>query len=1462
MLAAADFLAYSWIQALGWALLHFFWQGALIAVVAAGLMAVPTCRTPRVRHALGLLALLAMLMAPIGTMWAVYGPEVSPLPLTSADITEAGHADVVAQEPMMATELPTETPVTPPNLTHSTPPRSFEPVTPPRSLRSKSASYWQVQRARMAPYVPWAVLLWLAGVLLFAVRNTASWLLVRQMRTHGVSPVPEHVLVTLEALRRRLGIGRVVACLQSSRMSVPCTMGWLKPVILLPASSLLGLDAVQLEAVLAHELAHIRRYDYLANLFQTLAETILFYHPAVWWLSSRIRLERELCCDDLVVQTCADPVAYAEALVRVATLRRDPELALAATGGDLLHRIRRLAQPMPVRPPRFANVAISLTIALLASAAMLGPSLPVLWAQATNAAPGARTINFPEWTMGQVMVRPWGSDRDTEWQPFQPAMGAVAVPEGMEVQLVVDNSAVTDLSPLGYLGAQDLQSINFRRTEVQDDQLAYIEGLELNDLNFELTEISNEALQYIDDMTSLESLSVGRTNVNNEGIPYLSGLTGLRQLDLNLTGVNDDGLASLANLRDLAYLDLWNSEITDGSLQWIGTLEQLQVLGLEGARISDEGLAALAQLHNLEHLVIENTPVSDEGLALLQGLQNLARINLTGTRVTDASADILQNFPSLRQVAIPVHVSHEFIRNLDGVEFSGTKHLDGQAFEVTVVEKGTGDPVPGAHIEVKPRRSQHVSYFPANLWANEAGRAPFQFVHVREADVTVYAAGYTPKTVPWDMGENNRTTVTLERTQPIGGFVVNEEGDPVADVTLELSIPGKRNYRNDSIGQHTESSLEDGTWQCAHVPANLSSLILTLAHPEYAPTSYESGQLAAAQLKAGKQVLVIRRGLDVTGSVVDPEGNAVPGASIAELVRGRFEFNFTSTNRTQTDANGNFRLANQNPGTMRLKINAGGYRPEVQEVHIENDSEPLQFTLNPGGILQGKIVNQEGIPIEGVLLETTGVPGSIYVDHQMISWKSATDADGRFYWDEAPEEPVSLQFRKDGYAHLVNELTASAEEIVVVMNEEYRPIRLAGRVLDAESGEPVPDFKIEVQYGPRKAHFSRIKASSDGSYAMDSRDYGPEFTLTVETDGYFFQTSPTFRMADGDVSYDFNLERAPQKTGVLRTPDGALAVGAQYVLATPFTFEKHAKIGGTVECRDGAIDTRRNDRVKETGDDGRYAVSILESPSVLFATHEAGFVRVNVEELEDEADLSLRPWARVEGIVKIGNEPAPNARLSFQLERRETPTFSIDSYSTNTDEFGRFSVARVFPGHAWLRRMLPSSESGRLDFIIAKFIEVPEGETVQVALGGTGRPVQGTVIIPDGLKGRLALDHGSSGRITERYPISWPADSDSWTEEEKIKWKSAWLQSDEGKKAIRHQNGYGFFLDEDGHFLIDDVEAGPYELSIRLIEYVEGKRIYEFPLVGTVEYEFDVPEMEGGRSDDPLNLGTVSMKPL
>ncbi len=305
------------VQALAWALLQFVWQGAAIGALTALALVSLRRSAADVRYVVASIGLALMLTLPIVTgvqKYQAHGPG-SDLDFRSLPRISGGF------ESRDLSLAPAAT--------------ATVPATRPADRRSALA--------------PALMLLWLAGVTVLTLRLVGGWFWMQRMRSHGVRPAEPARERMLARLARQLHITRTVAIVESVCVDVPTVIGWLRPVVLLPVSALAQLSPAQLEAILAHELAHIRRHDYLVNLLQTLVETLLFYHPAVWWVSRRIRIEREHCCDDLAVSLCGDPIAYANALadletLRAATplLRRLDRTAMAATGGSLLLRVRRL----------------------------------------------------------------------------------------------------------------------------------------------------------------------------------------------------------------------------------------------------------------------------------------------------------------------------------------------------------------------------------------------------------------------------------------------------------------------------------------------------------------------------------------------------------------------------------------------------------------------------------------------------------------------------------------------------------------------------------------------------------------------------------------------------------------------------------------------------------------------------------------------------------------------------------------------------------------------------------------------------------------------------------------------------------------------------------------------------------------------------------------------------------------
>ncbi len=346
--------------ALAAALAHFLWQGAAIAALAGAGLALAGPHGARARHGVLVAALLAMAVA-FGATFALglAGPTAG-LPLRQAlfevrpatgGFPAAGGGD-------------------------------WSPLPGPLAAAPRATA--------------WLLAAWAAGAALMALRLAGGALRVGRIVRRGAVPLPAEWAARVGTLSRALGLRAAARVRQSARVAVPVLAGFLRPVVLVPAAALTGLTPAALEALIAHELAHLARRDPLVNLLQALLETLLFFHPAVWWVSRRLRVEREFCCDELVVRRVADPLAYAQALLDMETLRSGPRTAgaaaLAADGGSLVNRIRRIlaadpALPRPAGPLAAAGLALAAAAALLFGAALPAGALAPSALQGTPAAP-------------------------------------------------------------------------------------------------------------------------------------------------------------------------------------------------------------------------------------------------------------------------------------------------------------------------------------------------------------------------------------------------------------------------------------------------------------------------------------------------------------------------------------------------------------------------------------------------------------------------------------------------------------------------------------------------------------------------------------------------------------------------------------------------------------------------------------------------------------------------------------------------------------------------------------------------------------------------------------------------------------------------------------------------------------------------------------------------------------------
>ncbi|HEY4356226.1 MAG TPA: M56 family metallopeptidase [Acidobacteriaceae bacterium] len=303
------------VVVLGWTLLHFCWQGAAVAALYALVSRFTSRASVNLRYAIG--------MFTVGLMPLIAVITFIEQERLVVHVPRGGQDVVASQLGAIHTTIVNAVPVAAPAV--------------------ESGELWIAGNADRL--LPWVVGLWLAGVLLLTLRALGGWWRLQQIRRAAVALLPVEVESSFQRIAQQLRIGRRITLRLSEEVISPMAMGIWHTAVILPVATVMQLSPEQLEAVLAHELAHVRRWDYLGNLLQTTVECLLFFHPAVWWVSRRTRDLRELCCDEVAARSCVDPAVYVEALLQMEeqrTTRLQLATAFHGQGGSLLKRVRQV----------------------------------------------------------------------------------------------------------------------------------------------------------------------------------------------------------------------------------------------------------------------------------------------------------------------------------------------------------------------------------------------------------------------------------------------------------------------------------------------------------------------------------------------------------------------------------------------------------------------------------------------------------------------------------------------------------------------------------------------------------------------------------------------------------------------------------------------------------------------------------------------------------------------------------------------------------------------------------------------------------------------------------------------------------------------------------------------------------------------------------------------------------------
>ncbi|MCB0588014.1 MAG: M56 family metallopeptidase, partial [Phaeodactylibacter sp.] len=322
--------------ALGWTVVHSLWQAMLIALLLAVVLIGLQRRSANVRYLLANLSMLAILLASVVTFFIYYQP-----------VAESSGAGSIGEGPSGPAEFGGE------------------------EAASALGMALEGAEAYFEEHLPLILCIWLLGVAFFVLRLLGGIAYVQHLKHYKVAPLAPAWQNRLGQLACRLQLNRPVRLMESALVKAPMAIGYLKPIVLLPIGAINGLTAEQVEAVLAHELAHIYRRDYLFNILQSIIEALYYFNPAVWWISANIRMERENCCDDIAVALCGNSLAYAKALVKIEEAsQRAPRMAMALASrgkGRLLLRVKRILN----QPQNKSNIMEKFTATALLLAAIL-----------------------------------------------------------------------------------------------------------------------------------------------------------------------------------------------------------------------------------------------------------------------------------------------------------------------------------------------------------------------------------------------------------------------------------------------------------------------------------------------------------------------------------------------------------------------------------------------------------------------------------------------------------------------------------------------------------------------------------------------------------------------------------------------------------------------------------------------------------------------------------------------------------------------------------------------------------------------------------------------------------------------------------------------------------------------------------------------------------------------------------
>ncbi len=812
---------------------------------------------------------------------------------------------------------------------------------------------------------------------------------------------------------------------------------------------------------------------------------------------------------------------------------------------------------------------------------------------------------------------------------------------------------------------------------------------------------------------------------------------------------------------------------------------------------------------------------------------------------------------------------------------------DTKQLRVTVVDAASGEPVPAAQVLASDRQSEFGPLPPRRLTTDAKGQCEVNLGGKRPKAIhlQITKPGYATAQVQWDeAGIPEEWSARLPKAVTVGGLVKDTQGKPVSGAIVVIS-----GLARDAVGQVVLTEYESvrteaaGKWSCHCVPAGFDGLNFKLVHPDFMPAEFDqatpdspTGKVVTKEaLLAGTAEMQLQPGTVVEGQVQDERGQPV---ARAQVVLQLTENETTTSRSLETSAAGRFRFVVTVTGSGRLIADAAGFAPKhfaLPPLEGQPAIDPVTFTLAKGRTVQGRVVDADGQAVAGANISVAS-----WNNFGPLKWQAQSDAQGRFTWDSAPSEQTTLQISMPGFVDTYDQLPPPATRDWSVRLD--KPFALSGKVLDAETGEPIQSFKLTRGYSygfytgsddePVQWDQNPTLPGANGSYSLAPTDQrGGRIKYMASADGYIPAATPAYEQRGAHV-FDFKLKRGKGVAGVLQLPGGEPVAGAALFLADKRNNGAYMDKGG--EFRPEITRSQR----AVTDAQGRFQFQPILDPHSILVAHEKGYAEVRVDEVAATGKVVLQPWGRVKGTVKVGqpgqNGPTRlvalnNMQYRYSGADRQFPALAL-YLTTEINDNGTFVFDKVPLGDrkVYLQYKLREDGRGFIPLSHGIFVNVKPGQTTEVTLGGTGRPVIGRIKTVglaetdiDWRRDVHTLNLNLTADIDKQAPYSRQFASDAERQKAFQDYQNqqrAYWTSEEGRTRQRESRSYLLLFNEDGSFRVDAVPPGTYLLNVTPTE--PGEQQFQDKPLGTLSKEIVVPEAPADQRDTPFDLGTLELK--